>query len=125
MSIFTPSPRPSGSGAPTPAENEQAQVTPMPPATPLPPRRSRRSRRLAKPGESESLTGAQRLLLLDTWRRSGLPAGDFAALVGVSKHTLYAWNVTVRPMTSNVTSSWIGKNGNRCHSRLPFFKSWR
>jgi transposase InsO family protein len=28
---------------------------------------------------------------LDTWRRSGLPAGDFAALVGLSKHTLYAW----------------------------------
>lgn len=33
----------------------------------------------------------QRLLLLDTWRRSGLPAGDFAALVGISKHTLYSW----------------------------------
>ena len=31
------------------------------------------------------------MLLLDTWQRSGLPAGDFAALVGVSKHTLYAW----------------------------------
>jgi transposase InsO family protein len=30
-------------------------------------------------------------LLLDTWLRSGLPAADFAALVGVSKHTLYAW----------------------------------
>ena len=34
----------------------------------------------------------QRLLLLDTWRRSGLPAGDFAALVGISKHTLYGWH---------------------------------
>jgi transposase len=31
------------------------------------------------------------LLLLDTWRRSGLPARDFAPLVGVSRHTLYAW----------------------------------
>jgi len=31
------------------------------------------------------------LLALDAWRRSGLPAGDFAPLVGVSKHTLYAW----------------------------------
>lgn len=40
---------------------------------------------------TESLTPAQRLLLLDTWQRSGLPAGDFAAMVGVSKHTLYAW----------------------------------
>jgi len=37
------------------------------------------------------MTPQQRLLLLDTWQRSGLPAGDFAALVGVSKHTLYAW----------------------------------
>jgi transposase InsO family protein len=37
------------------------------------------------------LTPEQRLLLLDTWQRSGLPAGDFAPLVGVSKHTLYAW----------------------------------
>ena len=31
------------------------------------------------------------MLLLDTWQRSGLPAGDFAALVGVSKFTLYTW----------------------------------
>ena len=29
--------------------------------------------------------------MLDAWLRSGLPAGDFAPLVGVSKHTLYAW----------------------------------
>ena len=33
----------------------------------------------------------QRLLILDTWRRSGLPAGDFADMVGLSKHTLYLW----------------------------------
>src|SRR5205809_1660952 len=33
----------------------------------------------------------QRLLLLDTWIRSGLPAGDFASMVGLSKHTLYGW----------------------------------
>ena len=44
--------------------------------------------RAAKP---EGLTAEQRLLLLDTWLRSGLPAGDFAALVGLSKHTLYDW----------------------------------
>ena len=37
------------------------------------------------------LTPQQRLLILDTWRRSGLPAGDFASLVGVTKHTLYSW----------------------------------
>jgi transposase InsO family protein len=39
----------------------------------------------------ENTTPAQRLLLLDTWQRSGLPASDFAAMVGVSKHTLYLW----------------------------------
>jgi transposase InsO family protein len=41
--------------------------------------------------EREERTPQERLLLLDTWRRSGLPAGDFSSLVGVSKHTLYAW----------------------------------
>jgi transposase InsO family protein len=52
----------------------------------------RRGRRLVKPAEpTPPLTAEQRLLLLDTWRRSGLPAGDFAALVGLSKYTLYAW----------------------------------
>jgi transposase InsO family protein len=67
------------------------------------PDQSRRRPRLGgrgKPGRrlvqtqdfrSEPLTAEQRLLLLDTWQRSGLPAGDFAALVGLSKHTLYAW----------------------------------
>jgi transposase InsO family protein len=52
-----------------------------------------KGRRLVKPEESPqpAMTPEQRLLILDTWQRSGLPAGDFAALVGLSKHTLYAW----------------------------------
>jgi transposase len=52
-----------------------------------------RGRRLVKPEENKTppLSPAQRLLLLDTWRRSGLPAGDFAAMIGLSKHTLYSW----------------------------------
>jgi len=55
--------------------------------------RGRRGRRLVKPEAAKptTLTAEQRLLLLDTWQRSQLPAGDFAALVGVSKHTLYGW----------------------------------
>ncbi len=49
-------------------------------------------RRLSRPEPKvNALTAEQRLLILDTWRRSGLPAGDFAELVGISKHTLYAW----------------------------------
>lgn len=62
-----------------------------------------RGKRLARPdsagerigGQSGAqkrlFTPQQRLLLLDSWRRSGLPAKDFAALVGISKHTLYVW----------------------------------
>lgn len=52
-------------------------------------------RRLAPPGTQEALRAVsspeQRLLILDAWRRSGLPAGDFAPLVNLSRHTLYAW----------------------------------
>jgi transposase InsO family protein len=55
--------------------------------------RGGRGRRLVKKDQlpTAPLTAEQRLLLLDTWRRSNLPARDFAALVGISKHTLYAW----------------------------------
>src|SRR5262245_18795105 len=55
--------------------------------------RQPRRRRLVQPTETTpvALGPPQRLLLLDTWKRSGLPAGDFAAMVGISKHTLYAW----------------------------------
>jgi membrane protein required for beta-lactamase induction len=39
-----------------------------------------------------SARGVDRLLLiLDSWLRSKLPAGDFAPLVGLSVHTLRAW----------------------------------
>jgi transposase InsO family protein len=66
-----------------------------PAAVPAPglPGRPRGGRRLAKAAEEprSPLTAEQRLLVLDTWRRSGLPAGDFAALVGISKFTLYNW----------------------------------
>src|SRR5687768_5618288 len=57
-------------------------------------RKNRRGgKRLVKPREegARNFSPEQRLLILDTWRRSGLPAGDFAALVDMSKHTLYAW----------------------------------
>jgi transposase len=54
--------------------------------------RRQRGRRLVQPDhKAATISAQQRLLLLDCWQRGGLPAGDFAALVGVSKHTLYAW----------------------------------
>ncbi|HLT03297.1 MAG TPA: IS481 family transposase [Geminicoccaceae bacterium] len=55
-------------------------------------RRMSRARQLAPlAGNRLRFTAEQRLLILDTWLRSKLPAGDFAPLVGVSKHTLCAW----------------------------------
>jgi transposase InsO family protein len=38
-----------------------------------------------------AFTGEQRLLLLDAWTRSKLPATEFAGLVGVTPMTLYSW----------------------------------
>ena len=52
----------------------------------------RKGRNLVKPDEVRlPFSPHERLLILDTWQRSGLPAGDFAPLVGMSKHTLYQW----------------------------------
>ncbi len=56
-------------------------------------RRRGRGRRLVHKDTAKPLvvSAEQRLLILDTWERSGLPAGDFAPLVGMNKHTLYNW----------------------------------
>lgn len=50
-------------------------------------------RRMVKKGQRKvsKFTPEQRLLILDTWRRSGLPATEFAPLVGMTNHTLYCW----------------------------------
>jgi hypothetical protein len=94
MSFFDPTPRPTSPVTPgaADADNEQQPEdvntsAPTPPECRAPRRPSRRARQLAKPGDSPTLTGAQRLLLLDTWRRSGLPAGDFAPLVYTTRGT--------------------------------------
>jgi transposase InsO family protein len=74
--------------------SEAVEAIPVPP-TRSGPRRKRKGRRLEQraetTGRQQAHTPEQRLLLLDTWRRSGLPAKDFAALVGVSTYTLYNW----------------------------------
>jgi transposase InsO family protein len=57
------------------------------------------------------------LLVLDAWRRSGLPAGDFAPLVGVSKHTLYAWQK--RFATAGPAGLMDQPKGARPGSRVP------
>jgi hypothetical protein len=78
-----------------PAGDTDAASAPTPAASEPLPRLSQRpaGRRLARKPEAPpvALTPEQRLLVLDAWNRSGLPAGDFAPLVHLSKHTLYAW----------------------------------
>jgi transposase InsO family protein len=76
--------------------------------------RRRRGRRLAPPEEviapRRTVTAEQRILLLDAWQRSGLAATDFAALVGMSKHTLYLWRQRF---------SALGPEGLLDHARGP------
>jgi transposase InsO family protein len=103
---FTPRPASFGVGNPDGAgggaEGRRSRPGAEPPAPlptsgssqrpPLAGRGPKRGASLARLPSTEShFTPEQRLLVLDAWRRSGLPAGDFAPLVGVSKHTLYAW----------------------------------
>jgi transposase InsO family protein len=75
-----------------PADSPADVTDGLPLVPPLSGRGRQRGRRLVKPAaKPEPLAPEQRLLLLDTWQRSKLPAGDFAAMVGISKHTLFAW----------------------------------
>jgi transposase InsO family protein len=88
---------PTGQGAPAPEEPDTevggAGAARPSGGTPRLQQPARGRRPLQKPAApAPGLTPEQRLLLLDAWRRSGLPAGDFAPLVGISKHTLYAWH---------------------------------
>ena len=77
--------RPVPGGAPP----EEQQIQTRKPRLGHGPRRGAALTRL--PTTETGFTPEQRLLVLDAWRRSGLPAADFAPLVGVSRHTLYAW----------------------------------
>jgi transposase InsO family protein len=86
-------PEPNGAAVDRPPDHQ-----PTPPEQPDIPRPRlapgpRRRRRVLRPAADvpATFTPQQRLLILDAWQRSGLPAGDFAPLVGLSKHTLYAW----------------------------------
>lgn len=61
-------------------------------------------------------TGEQRLLLLDAWLRSKLPATDFSPLVGVSTTTLYAWR---RRFEESGPAALLGHKRGQRGSRLP------
>jgi transposase InsO family protein len=64
-----------------------------------------------------TLTPQQRLAILDCWQRSSLPAKDFAPLVGVSRHTLYAWKQRFERLGS---AAFLDQpHGAKKGSRLP------
>lgn len=77
----------------------------------------RRGRRLERKRTTRKFTAEQRLLVLDVWQRSGLPAKDFAPLVGLSKHTLYAWKK--RFEQQGPAGLVTARPGRRRGSRLP------
>jgi transposase InsO family protein len=72
-----------------------------------------------QPEAEQKVSSEQRLLLLDTWLRSGLPAGDFSAMLGgaVSKHTLYAWKKRFEEQGPAGLADQ--PRGPRCSSRMP------
>ena len=83
-----------------PAPQATDEVTGLPDSlswaedAPLPPNLKARRRGTLAPAVERPLmplSPQQKLLLLDTWQRSGLPARDFGALVNISRQTLYAW----------------------------------
>jgi hypothetical protein len=53
-------------------------------------RHIRHGRQLVRPEEAKpaAYTPQQRLMILDCWQRRGLPAKDFATLVGISRNIL-------------------------------------
>lgn len=63
-----------------------------------------------------NFTGEQRLLLLDAWLRSKLPATEFAALVGVTSTTLYGWR---RRFEDQGPAGLVGHRKGREGSQLP------
>ncbi len=73
-------------------EIPQQRAVPTGPRSKRRPKRGRGRQRVpAEEARRRNYTPEQRLLILDTWLRSALPAKDFAPLVGVSKHSLYDW----------------------------------
>jgi len=94
--VREPSPRPPEPEAKGQADQPDGSALAEPFAEPVgpPPLRPRKKgQRLVKKSDAPKLliSPEQRLLILDTWRRSGLPAADFSTIVSIPRHTLYSW----------------------------------
>ena len=80
-------------------------------------RRRRTARTTREPGRPvREYTGEERLLLLDTWQRSELPATEFSVLVGVSPQTLASWR---RRFEAEGPAGLLGYRKGQKGSRLP------
>ncbi|MFH1572920.1 MAG: DDE-type integrase/transposase/recombinase [Acidobacteriota bacterium] len=100
---------------------ESGEPRPFGFALPHAARRKPAGRGLVKPEPAADKTPTfkpeQRLLILDCWQRSGLPAQDFADLVGISKHSLYAWK---KAFTQHGPAGLMDRQrGAKAGSRLP------
>jgi transposase InsO family protein len=82
------------------------------------PGRPNRLKKTARPeaGRERAFTGEQRLLMLDTWLRSKLPATEFSELVGVRAHTLYSWR---KRFEKDGPAGLVGRRKGAKGSRLP------
>jgi len=115
-------PKPSVEGISVP-EAPEDQLDPVEVEEPLSIPRltgSRRSgpRSMQKKAEAPApaITPEQRLLLLDTWRRSGLGGTEFAAMTGVARHTLYVWK---KRFDEHGPGGLVDRQSKRRGSRLP------
>ncbi len=80
-----------------------------------PPRRNR-SVGTRRPGSKGEYSGEERLLLLDTWQRSGLPATEFGRLVGITPQTLSRWK---QRFDAEGPAGLLGYRRGQRGSRLP------
>ncbi len=80
-----------GGGTPAPAPDAARHDYAAPPGLSGRGGKARALKKLEEASSERNYAPRERLHLLDMWQRSGLAAGDFEAIVGVSKHTLYAW----------------------------------
>jgi transposase InsO family protein len=83
---------------------------------PAPRRRTRQQIRQER-RRRKDYTPRERLLILDAWTRTRLPAKDFGGLLGISIHTLYKWRQ--RFQEDGPAGLEDRKRGPRGGSRLP------
>jgi len=80
-------------------------------------RRGSPAKRQDTQADNARIVPAQRIVLLDVWERSGLTAVDYAAMVGVTPHTLYEWRR--RFQQYGPAGLMERTRGGRTGSRLP------